>query len=148
MNAHACVTGKPVSQGGIHGRISATGRVCLFIEVSDQILEHVSVVGEKSELPASEFPMNLQGVYHGIENFVNSAHFMSQVGIPPGFGNKTFIVQVSLSCNGSVLSTIQTSILCVGQQYIFTQPIQVPAQYFDNCHTTQWSECPKGLKPE
>ena len=59
INAFACVTGKPILQGGIHGRTSATGR----------------------------------GIYHGIDNFVNEASFMSQVGLLPGLQNKTYIVQ-------------------------------------------------------
>jgi glutamate dehydrogenase (NAD(P)+) len=59
LNAHACVTGKPISQGGIHGRVSATGR----------------------------------GIFHSIENFINSAQYMAMIGIPPGFGSKTCIIQ-------------------------------------------------------
>ncbi|XP_012666232.1 glutamate dehydrogenase 1, mitochondrial-like [Otolemur garnettii] len=59
INAHACVTGKPISQGGIHGRISAIGR----------------------------------GIFHGIENFINEASYMSILGMTPGFGDKIFVVQ-------------------------------------------------------
>ena len=76
INAHACVTGKPIPQGGIHGRTSATGRVRLtFYQLLDPSL-----------LP--------QGVFHSIKSFLDSPEYSSRIGLSPGIKGKTFIIQV------------------------------------------------------
>ncbi len=59
LNTLACVTGKPVSQGGVRGRIEATGR----------------------------------GVYFGIREVCQDSDDMKDLGLHPGLGDKTFIVQ-------------------------------------------------------
>ena len=44
-----------------------------------------------------EMSVNLssKGVFHGVEMFINSPHYCNLLGIAPGFGGKTFILQVS-----------------------------------------------------
>ena len=76
INAYACVTGKPIPQGGIHGRTSATGRVRLTFH---QLLD-------PSLLP--------QGVFHSIKSFLDSPKYSSIIGLSPGISGKTFIIQV------------------------------------------------------
>ena len=34
-----------------------------------------------------------RGVFHGLDNFVNEAQYMAMIGVTPGWGGKTFIVQ-------------------------------------------------------
>jgi len=36
-----------------------------------------------------------RGVFHGLDNFVNEAAFMGMIGVTPGWGGKTFIVQAN-----------------------------------------------------
>ena len=59
LNALACVTGKPLEQGGIRGRREATGR----------------------------------GVYFGLREACSFEDDMKELGLEPGIGGKTFVVQ-------------------------------------------------------
>lgn len=52
-----------------------------------------------------------QGVFHGLEMFINSADYMGMVGITPGFGGKTFIVQVSNSIRFLIVVTCVLAML-------------------------------------
>ena len=36
----------------------------------------------------------LQGIFHGIDNFINNPKYMDMIGVKTGYENKTFIVQV------------------------------------------------------
>jgi len=55
----------------------------------------------------------MQGVFHGLEMFVNSAEYMGMVGITPGFGGKTFIVQVSIPASHTVKYLLQWPAYCI-----------------------------------
>ncbi|MEM8964494.1 MAG: Glu/Leu/Phe/Val dehydrogenase [Acidobacteriota bacterium] len=59
LDAHACVTGKPVAQGGVRGRTEATGR----------------------------------GVFHGISEACAIEGDMRALGLQPGVGGKTVVIQ-------------------------------------------------------
>ena len=101
INSYACVTGKPIPQGGIHGRTSATGRVGCAARAGHSQRTCIRVFS----------PLSLQGVYHSVRSFLSEAEYCSTIGLPPGIAGKTFIVQVGTSWSDA-LRHVLVIVLC------------------------------------
>jgi glutamate dehydrogenase (NAD(P)+) len=76
INAHACVTGKPISQGGTL-LYCAGNQIELYMNILTGIHGRVSATG--------------RGVFHGLQNFIDEASYMGMIGLTPGnYGMKRF----------------------------------------------------------
>ena len=90
LNANACVTGKPISQGGLNGRVEATGKgVCCALQNFINDDEYISVCG---------LTPGIEGKRVIIQGFGNvgyhSAHYLHQAGaVVVG------VAEVSISCS-------------------------------------------------
>jgi hypothetical protein len=65
MNAYACVTGKPISQGGINGRVSATGKVRSG-SVAFFSYKFVHIIPNDYVVQFSQLEVEAVGFYHNL----------------------------------------------------------------------------------